>query len=325
MTSSWENEKLRALRKCKSGNLDELKHILDKNSSINFCDLLYEKNGDSILHIAAATCSTADLRYILCKFPNCANWKNKDDKTPLHEAAQSARYDNAKALIESSAEVNALKRADWTPLMLACAKTHDEASCDTVNLLLEHGALPNCVNKDGWSALHLTCRDGNVDILNLLLRNGADVHKLTNNGRSALHIACLHGHLKIVGALLNLDNSIINLRDSCGNTALHEAVLGAHVNVCRLLVERGGEVLSRNVACYELLHLAASVGSTEVIGFLVGTLKCDVNASTDKGLTPLHCAARKKHKDAFGLLVDLGADVNAPDLFDRTALDYLCM
>jgi len=81
------------------------------------------------------------------------NVKNSEGKTPLHEAAQFLQFDVVKFLIDQNddrnvsqnvertvgqnadrtvgqnvVEIDALKRADWTPLMLAATRTGEDAA-----------------------------------------------------------------------------------------------------------------------------------------------------------------------------------------------------
>ena len=48
----------------------------------------------------------------------------------------------------------------------------------------------------------------------------------------------------------------------------------------------------------------------------------DVNAKSDKGRTPLHCAAERGHKEIVELLIAAGADVNAKFDNGETPLDF---
>lgn len=310
------------LRKATTGNFQPL-HTLLNQHKVNFADLVYKTSGDSILHVAATIGTPPDLQLILNHYNNVVNYKNKDDKTALHAACQFARSANVQVLVENGADVNAIKRADWTPLMLACAKTKRGESVRIVVVLFENGALPNLVNKDGWSALHLAARDGCGELFRVLVVNGCDLDAVTKNGRTVLHIAALHGNREIVQEILTQKPCSVNVKDNCGNTVLHEAVLGGHVELCKLLIEHGGEVGDKNLVSYGVLHMAASVGCLEMIRFLVGVVKCDVDAVARDGLKPLHCAARKNYTEACELLVKLGADGNAKDDFGRTARDYL--
>ena len=64
----------------------------------------------------------------------------------------------------------------------------------TVLELLEAGGEPRTVNKDGWTALHLAVRTGDLELVQLLAAASPDsCTVLSNNGRSLLHTACLAG------------------------------------------------------------------------------------------------------------------------------------
>lgn len=92
------------------------------------------------------------------------------------------------------ADVNAVKNADWTPLMLACTKLQ----ADVISILLNHGADPLFRNKDGWNSFHIASREGSVEILQLLVSKLTDptaerldqlVNSRSKNGRKPLHTA----------------------------------------------------------------------------------------------------------------------------------------
>ncbi|KAJ8972762.1 hypothetical protein NQ317_006278 [Molorchus minor] len=247
------------LREVQNGNKESLVNILEEYPSLHWAEIFYDKTGDTVLHCASRLGFIDVIDYLLNNFtPKSVECKNKDDKTPLHEGAQFAQYKACQRLIEHGANVNALKRADWTPLMLACTKVNGKRSLKTVQLLVENGALINYENKDGWTALHLISREGDAFIFNVLVKYGLDVRKCTKNGRTALHIAALHGNINIVKLLLNLGINV-DINDSCGNTPLHEAVLGRNVDICRLLIENFADIHSRNNSDYSILHLAASL------------------------------------------------------------------
>jgi len=85
--------------------------------------------------------------------------------------------------------VDALKRGDWTPLMLACTKS-GPAACRCIAALLAADADAHLRNKDGWTPLFIACRAGDDYAVNLLLKHSPScIHDRSNNGRSALHIA----------------------------------------------------------------------------------------------------------------------------------------
>ena len=70
--------------------------------------------------------------------------------------------------------------------MLACTKDN----LPTVRTLVSSGASLNLRNKDGWTPLHVACRQGNVDIVRYLLDTEPQCWETSsNNGRTPLHTA----------------------------------------------------------------------------------------------------------------------------------------
>ena len=59
---------------------------------------------------------------------------------------------HSKAKKELKLNVNILKRADWTPLMMAALK---KKSLNAIRILVEAGADITQRNKDGWTALNI--------------------------------------------------------------------------------------------------------------------------------------------------------------------------
>lgn len=87
------------------------------------------------------------------------------------------------------AEIDPLKHADWTPLMLASTKTGENALL-SIKVLLKYGAKLQLQNKDGWTALHIAVKHGDLHIVKTLLHSNMSAAKiLSKNGRSVLHIA----------------------------------------------------------------------------------------------------------------------------------------
>jgi hypothetical protein len=58
--------------------------------------------------------------------------------------------------------------------------------------------------------------------------------------------ACLYGRREIVALLLDRDADLLSLRGRGGQTGLHCAVIGAHLDVTRLLIERGASLEAEN-------------------------------------------------------------------------------
>ncbi|KAI4454573.1 myotrophin [Holotrichia oblita] len=277
-------------------NVAILREFHETHPDIHWTSLKYEKTGDTILHVASS-CTIRSIEAV-------------------------------KLLLEHGADVNALKKADWTPLMLACTKIDeveiDENNYKTVEVLLRNGAAINYGNKDGWTALHLIAREGDVRILELLLEHGLNVDRITKNGRTALHVSALHSQLDMTKKLIEIGLDV-NKKDSCGNTPLHESILSENLKIVNVLLENKADLNCRNKSDFSILHLASCQGNINVIEYIIDVLKVDINVCTTSGLTPLHCAARNKQLKAYEHLLSKGANLNVRDKFERLPSDYLCI
>lgn len=115
---------------------------------------------------------------------------------PLHKAAYSNRTDCLAALLKSGASVDCQDFHDGTPLHNAAFGGHVECIEVRLNqsrmhhcclvadgfivwlgqILLEHGANPNCVDDQGVSPLHLAISSGHFQCAKQLLEKGADIN-----------------------------------------------------------------------------------------------------------------------------------------------------
>lgn len=230
------------LHACQSGNLSSVKTLVSKHEIRDWTLFRHSTSGDTALHVAAREGHSNIVRY-LCEAFEKPDFRvdvtNKDTKRPLHEAAQFARSDIVKYLIEKGfwllcnnavsplqiyyyltlpsfkgATVDALKRADWTPLMLACTKTGSEAD-ECITALLEAKANPFFRNKDGWTSLHMVCRSGNENAFDLLANRFPEcLDARSNNGRSAIHIAGNYFSIFCTDRTANKSNADTDHRES---------------------------------------------------------------------------------------------------------------
>ncbi|CAG9770731.1 unnamed protein product [Ceutorhynchus assimilis] len=324
MASLKLNKKLqeKILKEVQHGDISTLQSFNLENPCFHWSSISYEKTGDTILHVAARLGYVTIIHYLLDEFYPCAvNVRNKDDKTALHEAAQFAQLQSILKLCSFRADVNALRRGDWTALMLACTKVQSESNLLIAKALVKRGAQVNLPNKDGWTCVHILAREGGEDIFDYLLEHGLQVNVKTKNGRTPLHIAALHGNIGFISKLITYID--IDSKDSCGNTPLHEAILGQHIKIAAVLVELGADTYAKNNSDLSVLHLAASQNSLQVINYILSELNGEINFQNKNGWTVAHCAARKGLREICEHLKTLGADLSIKDNFGRSATDYL--
>lgn len=114
----------------------------------------------------------------------------------------------------------------------------------------------------------------------------------------------------------------INTHNPDGLTAVIIATDAADSELLRFLVDQGANINSRTQDRGETgLMRRAERGDREFVGLMID-LGADVNAEDRGGETPLIKAARNRHWRVVSLLIDSGADVNHADYTGRTALDY---
>ncbi|CAF1703770.1 BnaC03g35800D [Brassica napus] len=135
--------------------------------------------------------------------------------------------------------------------------------------------------EDNDTALHLACLYGHLPCVQLLLERGANMEVKDEDEAIPLHDACAGaGYLEIVELLFSRASGpecvkrMIETIDVEGDTPLHHAARGEHVNVIRLLLSSGasptiknsygktpGELADVNTDARRILEAAAISGS----------------------------------------------------------------
>ena len=303
-------------------NLDILGPSFDPN-------IVLYRSGDSLMHILARLGRTCILNLLLKRYDKNLNLEptNLEGKRPLHEAAQFGKYDIVAILLKNGVQVDPIKRADWTPLMMAATKVGVDAQ-KVVQILLEQGgANATLQNKDGWNAFHLAAREGDINILNFIFQTSPiSCCTKSKNGRTPAHTAALHGQLETLKFLKDKCAQTFTEIDSCGATAVVDAARAGHVNIIKYLTECVEydltllDTMGRNI-----LSVASHSGMKNVVDYLIKEVGMDPNITTghDLKMAPIHWCAKEGHLETIEFLVnDLNANPNLKDSRNRTALSF---
>ncbi|XP_028253733.1 ankyrin repeat domain-containing protein 16 [Parambassis ranga] len=284
----------------------------------------FGRSGDTLLHYAARHGHLDIVEFLIKRVGMDVEVYNNDYKRPLHEAASMSHKECVNYLLLEGAQVDSLKKADWTPLMMACTRR----KLEVIQELLFHGADPTLKNKDGWNSFHIACREGDPQVVQHLLYTTPDIWKTeSKTRRTPLHTAAMHGCEEVVRILLERCGYSPDCTDSCGVSPFMDAVRNGHISVARLLLDKHqASPTAADTLGAQPVHQVAVTGQDEALQFLVQDLNVDVNQkATNIQLTALHYAAKEGHTSTIKTLLDLGADLHVQDTKGRTALHMACI
>ena len=281
--------------------------------------------GNTPLHAAADRPEVSnDLLELLIAKGADVKARNEAGQTPLHRVSMIRRQDKrieltAEILLAHGAEVDAKDKSGCTPLHFAVESGHKEL----VNLLVAKGADVKATAADGTTLLHQAVKSEQLEMVEWSLSRGIDINSAGSDGRTALHQALAAppnansiSINSIVEALI-ARGADVKARDVRGNTPVQIAVGHNRKDAIRLLLDKGAEVSTIQIAAY-LGDLDAVKGFLERGG--------NVNAQDGDWLSSLGAAALGGQKDVAAFLISQGASVNAEDNWtsNATALHCAC-
>jgi ankyrin repeat protein len=152
-------------------------------------------------------------------------------------------------------------------------------------------------------------RETRLQIMSLLLSKGANPSSTDVWGETPLHRAVQTGHEDATHLLLRQDNAYVDAQNSRQATPLLEAAVRGHIQLVKILVQHGADVLHTISGGMTSLMLAAAVGELEVVSYLMEQ-GVPINASNDWGNTALLVAAGCGRTEVLAFLLQNGAAVD---------------
>jgi ankyrin repeat protein len=126
---------------------------------------------------------------------------------------------------------------DYTPIF-AAASAGDLAAVKTA-IDADHGVL-RATEWDNATLLHDAVQHNHPELTQLLLEDGADPNAVTKDGLTPLHMAAMNGDIQIAQMLLS-HGAKINARDAKGWTPLDRAEKWDHPNLALILRSKGAK------------------------------------------------------------------------------------
>ncbi|CAK9002689.1 Ankyrin repeat domain-containing protein 50 [Durusdinium trenchii] len=273
------------------GHAEVVEQLVRSRAHVEQVDL----EGRTPLWMAAQNNEWKVLQYLLAAQADPEHRDTSGD-TPLRTAVAYGQVRTVQQLLEQRADVNRPGRHSMSPLLAAVRGGHTEllrclltaraavkdvsgggeVSClleaasrgdlEMVQALLEARADTNQSDASGKRAspLEAASARGYIDVVKCLLTASADQHQ--SHGTSPLIAAASCGQSDVVLCLLEAkaDQQV----ETGGQTALHVAASGGHLQVLRHLLDAGADSRSLDLDGRSALALAQEAGHQDVVELL---------------------------------------------------------
>uniref|UniRef100_A0A8C9EW87 K Homology domain-containing protein n=1 Tax=Pavo cristatus TaxID=9049 RepID=A0A8C9EW87_PAVCR len=334
------------MKAARAGHLCTVQFLISKGANVNRATA---NNDHTVVSLACAGGHLAVVELLLAHGADPTH-RLKDGSTMLIEAAKGGHTNVVSYLLDYPNNVLPVPAADLSQLtppsqdqsqvprvpvhtlaMVVPPQEPDRTPQENspplvgvvVDLLLARGANKEHRNVSDYTPLSLAASGGYVNIIKILLNAGAEINSRTGSklGISPLMLAAMNGHVPAVKLLLDMGSDINAQIETNRNTALTLACFQGRAEVVSLLLDRKANVEHRAKTGLTPLMEAASGGYAEV-GRVLLDKGADVNAppvpsSRDTALT---IAADKGHYKFCELLINRGAHIDVRNKKGNTPL-----
>jgi ankyrin repeat protein len=279
----------------------------------------YMGSVDNSIHDLVNHSDEKGLEKLLMKKINIEVW-NDNGTTAVHTAAANGNTKMLRLLLNHSPKALAIPDAQQAkPLHHAAANNQIQAMI----MLLDRGANVEEHDKYQFTPLHHASKNGHTKAMSLLLDREAKVDSRDQRQTPPLHYAAREGHVGAVQCLLNR-GADINSKTSANTTALHSAVGNNHIETAKLLIDRGADINAYDHNVGTALQLACAVGHAEVVEMLLERQARLEETHSPKLLPAFGCAATMGQIRIMKMLRDAGANIFATDETNFSSLHAAC-
>ena len=235
-----------------------------------------------------------------------------------HQRSGEPHEEVASVILKNGFDINSIYVAQKRTLLHGSS---NRGSIKAVEWLLNNGANPNKLDDQGRTALHSAAiRNRHTIVVNLLLEHGADPSRVDGEGNTARELASTKGREKVV--------AFLDAKKERQDRGTENISFKEHpVNPVQKFLPSGHPfiVAVREVdltRIKELIDQDKSLVTAQVRGDVALTGKIwkdgqhvEIGEDGTEHAGPLHFAAFNGHKELAQLLIDSGADINAPATF----------
>ncbi|XP_019726342.1 histone-lysine N-methyltransferase EHMT2 [Hippocampus comes] len=173
---------------------------------------------------------------------------SQNRRSALHAAAQRGLLEVCYILLQGGAQIDAQDKDLRTPLLEAIVNNHVEVA----RYLIQNGACVYHVEEDGYTGLHHAAKQGNLEIVNTLLETGqVDVNAQDSGGWTPIIWAAEHKHVEVIKVLLNR-GADVTINDKELNVCLHWAAYAGNVDIAEMVLNKETFTLYCYLECVTL-------------------------------------------------------------------------
>lgn len=257
------------------------------------------RNGDTVVHLAAARGFVDVLVLLVHHDPSVANLKAADGSTPLHRAAANGHGLCCNVLLSCGADSKMQDQSGLEPTEIAMLGNHP----GTLAVL---GGTPDTPSADDRGTLHQAARNGDTSLTRSLIAQGADPGQLDDLGCTPIRLAAETGHTLVLNELVTHAASrapsmasameVVDRAGTDGMTPLLAACANKHMGCVLILL--ASRLPNLNIALPDgntALHVAAQEGLPVTVAFLL-LAGIDPNRRNAKGQSALDIASLHLHE-----------------------------
>jgi len=328
-----------------SGVVEIARLLIARGAQVNGKDEL----GRTAL-LAAADAGRAPMVEFLLKQGAQVNAQDERGETALSEAASYGHVEAAGVLLAHGASPNLKDKEGSTALISAIIASMGSEDAGLVRLLLDHGADPNL--GEGEPPLMWAASAGQRQVVQLLLDKGAHARAEGALHPTALLAVLSRGNMQRAqmalfgfgGTMTEAQRAEVQRKAAEEDTAIVQSLLnhGADVTqgadrlalvaasaagiapAVQMLLDKGAPInISDAQDVPQMLALAQQEARENPKQAAEIMAEYRQMAAAHPGLTPLLAAAENGHPEVVQLLLDRGAEVNARDRKQKTALMHI--